>query len=155
MRPSKTGFCARVAKYADGWQTDATPVETFKSRFDKICYYAAKQGRDTSAFQSCLHLMVNINDDQEKAYQEAERFLAQYYGAGTISRERADLWLACGPPEAVVEKIQAYIDADCTTPVLRFVAHDLEGQLNRCIKEVLPAFQNRLKRYRRHAGTRR
>ena len=51
-----------------------------------------------------------------------------------------DLWLACGSPEAVAEKIQSYIDAGCKTPVLRFVSPDLKGQLQRCIDEVLPAF---------------
>ena len=130
----------RVAKYADGWQTDATAVETFRSRFDKIREYAAEQGKDPSNLQSCLHLMVNINDNRNKAYQEAEKFLSQYYGAGAITRERAELWLAYGPPEAVAEKIQSYIDAGCTTPVLRFVGPDLEGQLNRCIQEVMPVF---------------
>ena len=133
----------RIAKYADGWQTDATSVDTFRERFDKIREYAAKEGRDPSKLQSCLHLMVNINEDRDKAYQEAEEYLSQYYGAGAITRERAELWLAYGPPEAVVEKIQAYIDAGCTTPVLRFVGPDLEGQLNRCIQEVLPAFTRR------------
>lgn len=131
----------RIAKYADGWQTDATPVETFRNRFDRIRDYAAKLGRDPSNFQSCLHLMVNINEDRDKAFQEAAQFLAQYYGAGSITRERADLWLASGPPEAVIEKIQSYIDAGCTTPVLRFVAQDMEEQLARCISEVLPAFK--------------
>jgi len=85
--------------------------------------------------------MVNINSDRDKAYKEAEVFLTSYYGAGAISRERAELWLAYGPPEAVIEKIQAYIDAGCTTPVLRFVSPDLSGQLQRCIEEVLPAFR--------------
>ena len=130
----------RIAKYADGWQTDATPVDTFRSRFDKIREYASKQGNDPSILQSCLHLMVNINEDRDKAYQQAEKFLSQYYGAGAITRERAELWLAYGPPEAVVEKIQAYIDAGCTTPVLRFVGPNLEEQLNRCIQDVMPAF---------------
>jgi hypothetical protein len=50
---------------------------------------------------------VNINDDRERAYQEAEVFLTTYYGAGTISKERAELWPAYGPPEAVIEKVQA------------------------------------------------
>ncbi len=90
---------------------------------------------------SCLHLMVNINNDRDKAYKEAETFLTSYYGAGAISKDRAELWLAYGRPEAVIEKIQAYIDAGCTTPVLRFVSPDLSGQLHRCIEEVLPAFQ--------------
>ena len=131
----------RIAAHGDGWQTDATPVETFKSRFDRIRQYAAEQGRDPTGFQSCLHLMVNINNDRDKAYKEAESYLAQYYGSGAISAERAELWLAYGPPEAVIEKIRAYLEAGCTTPVLRFVSPDLNGQLKRCIEEVLPAFR--------------
>ena len=131
----------RVAIHGDGWQTDATPVDTFRTRFDTIRTYAVRQGRDVSQFESCLHLMVNINNDREQAYREATTFLTSYYGTGTISRERTDLWLAYGPPEAVIEKIHAYLDAGCTTPVLRFVAPNLHDQLQRCIAEVLPAFR--------------
>jgi alkanesulfonate monooxygenase SsuD/methylene tetrahydromethanopterin reductase-like flavin-dependent oxidoreductase (luciferase family) len=131
----------RVARHADGWQTDATPVETFRERFQRIREYAAELGRDPSRLDSCLHLYVNINDDIERAYQESFQFLAEYYGAGAITDERARLWLACGPPGAVIEKVQAYLDAGCTMPVLRFVSPDLPGQLQRCIEEVLPAFQ--------------
>jgi alkanesulfonate monooxygenase SsuD/methylene tetrahydromethanopterin reductase-like flavin-dependent oxidoreductase (luciferase family) len=131
----------RVATHADGWQTDATPVETFRARFDIIREYAARQGRDPSGLDSCLHLMVNINDDRECAYREAETFLTSYYGAGVVSREKTELWLAYGPPAAVVEKIQAYIDAGCTMPVLRFVSPHLKEQLQRCIEQVMPAFR--------------
>ena len=131
----------RVATYGDGWQTDATPVETFRQRFERIREYAESQGKDSSKLESCLHLMVNINDDRQQALKEAQHFLQSYYGAGTVSQEKADLWLACGSPEAVVEKIQAYIDAGCTMPVLRFVSPDLKGQLRRCIEDVLPAFR--------------
>jgi alkanesulfonate monooxygenase SsuD/methylene tetrahydromethanopterin reductase-like flavin-dependent oxidoreductase (luciferase family) len=131
----------RVAMHADGWQTDATPVETFRQRFDTIRTYAARQGRDPSQLESCLHLMVNINDDRERAYREAETFLTSYYGAGAVSRERTELWLAYGPPAAVIDKIHAYIAAGCTMPVLRFVAPNLTEQLQRCIAEVLPAFR--------------
>jgi alkanesulfonate monooxygenase SsuD/methylene tetrahydromethanopterin reductase-like flavin-dependent oxidoreductase (luciferase family) len=131
----------RVAAHADGWQTDATPVETFRQRFDTIRNHAARRGRDPSTLDSCLHLMVNINDDRDVAFREAETFLRSYYGAGAVSRERAELWLAYGPPAAVIEKIQAYIDAGCTMPVLRFVSPHLKDQLQRCIEEVLPTFQ--------------
>jgi alkanesulfonate monooxygenase SsuD/methylene tetrahydromethanopterin reductase-like flavin-dependent oxidoreductase (luciferase family) len=116
-------------------------VEVFHDRFAKIRDYAAKRGRDPSKLDSCLHLMVNINEDRDQAFREAETFLGSYYGAGAVSKERAELWLAYGPPEAVIEKIQAYIDAGCTMPVLRFVSPDLKGQLQRCIEEVLPAFR--------------
>jgi hypothetical protein len=87
--------------------------------------------------------MVNINDNPDVAFREAETFLRSYYGAGAVSHERAKLWLAYGPPSAVIAKIQAYIDASCTTPVLRFVSPTLKEQLQRCIEEVLPAFRVR------------
>jgi alkanesulfonate monooxygenase SsuD/methylene tetrahydromethanopterin reductase-like flavin-dependent oxidoreductase (luciferase family) len=132
----------RVAAHADGWQTDATPVETFRQRFDAIRGYAARLGRDPAKLESCLHLMVNINDDRDKAFSEAESFLRSYYGAGAVSRDRAELWLAYGPATAVIEKIQAYLDAGCTMPVLRFVSPNLKDQLQRCIEEVLPAFRD-------------
>ena len=131
----------RVARHADGWQTDATPVETFRDRFSRIQRYAAELGRDPEALDSCLHLYVNINDDADRAFAESVEFLAEYYGAGAITDERSKLWLAVGPPEAVVEKIQAYVAAGCKTPVLRFVGPDLKEQLSRCIEEVLPAFR--------------
>ncbi len=131
----------RVATHADGWQTDATPVDTFRHRFDTIQHYAAQQGRDASVLDACLHLMVNINEDRDQAFEEATTFLRSYYGAGAVSRERAELWLAYGSPQAVIDKIAAYLEAGCTTPVLRFVSpHPLE-QLQRCIDEVLPAFR--------------
>ena len=140
--PTVDRILRRVAAHGDGWQTDATPVETFRQRFGRIREYAEGQGRDASKLVSCLHLMVNINDDREQGLKEAQQFLQSYYGAGAVSQERTDLWLACGSPQAVAEKIHAYLDAGCTTPVLRFVSPDLEGQLRRCIEEVMPLFLN-------------
>jgi alkanesulfonate monooxygenase SsuD/methylene tetrahydromethanopterin reductase-like flavin-dependent oxidoreductase (luciferase family) len=131
----------RVATYADGWQTDATPVETFRQRFETIRQYAARQGRDAGKLDSCLHLMVNINEDREQAFREATTFLRSYYGAGAVSRERAEMWLADGAPQAGLDHIAAYLDAGCTTPVLRFVSPHPTTQLHRCIEEVLPAFR--------------
>ncbi|ETW93288.1 MAG: hypothetical protein ETSY1_39875 [Candidatus Entotheonella factor] len=132
----------RVATHADGWQTDATPVETFRHRFDTIRHYAAEQGRDGDQLESCLHLMVNINEDRDRAFHEAATFLSAYYGAGAVSQERAEMWLAYGSPQAVIDKIAAYLDAGCTTPVLRFVSPHPTEQLQRCIDEVLPAFRS-------------
>ena len=131
----------RVATYGDGWQTDATPFDTFRKRFETIKTYAAEQGRDPSQLESCLHLMVNINDNRDEGFEQASSFLMRYYGAGYITRERTELWLAYGSPQQVIEKIQSYIDAGCTMPVLRFVSPDLNGQLQRCIEEVMPAFR--------------
>ena len=131
----------RVARHADGWQTDGMPVGTFRERFYRIRGYAAEVGRDPSRLESCLHLYVNISDNQEQAYREAEAFLTEYYGAGVISSDRAQVWLACGSPQAVIDKISSYIEAGRTMPVMRFVSSDLEGQLQRCMGEVMPALK--------------
>ncbi|MCZ6615549.1 MAG: LLM class flavin-dependent oxidoreductase, partial [Chloroflexi bacterium] len=128
----------RVAKYADGWQTSPISAEGFRQRFATIREYAAREGRDPSKLDSCLHLMVNINDDREAAAKEGAEFLTHYYGAHPFWTEHFDDWVAHGPPDAIAEKIQSYIDAGCTTPVLRFVSMDLKAQLRRCIEEVFP-----------------
>jgi hypothetical protein len=48
--------------------------------------------------------------------------------------------LAFGSPTAVVDKIERFIAAGCTTPILRFTSADQRGQLERCLAEVMPAF---------------
>ena len=63
----------RVATHGDGWQTDATPVDTFNDRFNRIKTYAAERGRDPSQLDSCLHLMVNINEDREPGLPGIDR----------------------------------------------------------------------------------
>jgi alkanesulfonate monooxygenase SsuD/methylene tetrahydromethanopterin reductase-like flavin-dependent oxidoreductase (luciferase family) len=129
----------RVARIADGWQTDATPPEVFRERWERIQEYSAEYGRAGQVNHVSLHLMVNINDDAAAARREAIEFLGKYYGEGHVSDEALGHWLAFGSPQAVIEKIASFIEAGCTTPVLRFVAHDQRGQLERCLSEVLPA----------------
>ena len=131
----------RVATHADGWQTDSTPVAAFRERLDAIRQHVDKLGRDAAGFDGSLHMMVNINEDRDQAFEEATTYLGSYYGAGAVSRERAETWLAYGSPQAVIDKIAAYIEAGCTIPILRFVAPNPREQLQRCIEEVLPAFR--------------
>ncbi|MBI4200133.1 MAG: LLM class flavin-dependent oxidoreductase [Chloroflexi bacterium] len=129
----------RVAAYGDGWQTDATTPETFRRRWDMAREHAERLGRDPSKLESCIHLMVNINEKKETAFREAEEFLSLYYGTGRITHEQMETWLAYGSPQAVIEKIQPYLEAGCTMPVLRFVSRNFPAQVERAIREVLPA----------------
>ena len=137
----ETRALRRVARIANGWQTDATPVAVFQERWERIRSYAADFGRAEEVQQSCLHMMVNINDDEDAARRETVAFLDHYYGVGAIPDEAVDLWLAVGTPEKVAEKISAYIAAGCTTPVLRFCTPDQRGQIERCAAEVAPLIQ--------------
>jgi alkanesulfonate monooxygenase SsuD/methylene tetrahydromethanopterin reductase-like flavin-dependent oxidoreductase (luciferase family) len=128
----------RVGLTADGWMTDNTPVARFQERWNLIRRVAHEAGRATASMESALHLMVNINDDRSAAFEESVRFLHMYYSPG-MTREYIEGWLACGPPAAVVAKIRAYVDAGCTTPILRFASWDQKGQLVRALAEVMPA----------------
>jgi alkanesulfonate monooxygenase SsuD/methylene tetrahydromethanopterin reductase-like flavin-dependent oxidoreductase (luciferase family) len=131
----------RVARLADGWQTDATPPAAFRERWSQVREYAAEYGRADQVTHASLHLMVNINDDAAQARRESVEFLDRYYGVGDVSEEKLKVWLAYGPPSAVIECIGQYLEAGCTTPVLRFTSLDQVGQLERCVRDVLPAFR--------------
>jgi alkanesulfonate monooxygenase SsuD/methylene tetrahydromethanopterin reductase-like flavin-dependent oxidoreductase (luciferase family) len=133
----------RVARLADGWQTDGTPPEVFKERWAQIRGYAAEYGREAEVTHASLHLMVNIGDDAGAARRESVEFLDRYYGTGTVTEEKLASWLAFGPPDAVIDKIGRFIEAGCNTVVVRFTSPDQRGQLERCLAEVLPAFSSR------------
>jgi alkanesulfonate monooxygenase SsuD/methylene tetrahydromethanopterin reductase-like flavin-dependent oxidoreductase (luciferase family) len=128
----------RVGLMADGWMTDNTPVARFQERWDRIRQVAREAGRPTADMESALHLMVNINDDRRAAFDEAMKFLHTYYSPA-MTRDYIEGWLACGPPAAVVAKIRAYVDAGCTTPILRFASWNQRRQLERALAEVMPA----------------
>jgi alkanesulfonate monooxygenase SsuD/methylene tetrahydromethanopterin reductase-like flavin-dependent oxidoreductase (luciferase family) len=128
----------RVGLMADGWMTDNTPAARFKERWELIRGVARAAGRPTETMESALHLMVNINDDRSAALEEAVKFLQTYYSPA-MTREYIEGWLAYGPPAAVVEKIRAYVNAGCTTPIVRFASWDQKGQLVRALADVMPA----------------
>ena len=128
----------RVARLADGWQTDSTPPAVFRERWTRIREYAAEEGRADLVTEATLHLMVNINDDADAAYRESVEFLDKYYGVGAVSSEYIESWLAFGSPEAVAAKIATFIEAGCTTPILRFTSPNQLEQLERCVGEVMP-----------------
>jgi alkanesulfonate monooxygenase SsuD/methylene tetrahydromethanopterin reductase-like flavin-dependent oxidoreductase (luciferase family) len=137
-RATEDRILRRVARLADGWQTDGTPPKVLRDRWQRIRAYAADEGRAGEVTRMSLHLMVNINDDASAARAESVEFLDRYYGTGTVDEETLRHWLAFGSPSAVVDKIATFIAAGCTTPILRFSSFDQLGQLGRCAADVLP-----------------
>lgn len=133
----------RVARIANGWQSDETPPALFAERWARIRSYATEYGRADQVTDASYHLMVNINDDPDAAFRESGQFLDHYYGVGRFNNDEVRRsWLAVGPPERVIEKIQTFLDGGCTTPVVRFTALDQTGQLNRFLRDVAPAFSH-------------
>jgi alkanesulfonate monooxygenase SsuD/methylene tetrahydromethanopterin reductase-like flavin-dependent oxidoreductase (luciferase family) len=131
----------RVARLADGWQIDVCPPDLFRERWQQVRQYAAEYGRSDEVIDSSVHLMVNIDDDEQRAREASVDFLSHYYGAGRLDPNKLEDWLAVGSPATVAEKIRPFVDAGCTIPILRFTSSDQVGQVRRWAEEVLPAFQ--------------
>jgi alkanesulfonate monooxygenase SsuD/methylene tetrahydromethanopterin reductase-like flavin-dependent oxidoreductase (luciferase family) len=130
----------RIARLADGWQTDGIPPNEFKVVWERIRAEADGLGRGASMSHASLHLMVNVNADVSAARRDAIEFLEHYYGSGVISDEKVAAWLAAGPPEAVAERINEYVDAGCTTVIVRFAGVDQVRQLHDFRERIEPLF---------------
>lgn len=133
----------RVGRLGDGYMTDAVTVDEFRWRWERIGGYAADAGRDPSALGASIHLMVNVGDDAAAAFDEARRFLAQYYGED-FGRAYLKVWVLSGAPEAVAARLRAYLDAGCTVPIVRFASWEQEKQLDRFVGEVVPQLRDLL-----------
>ena len=128
---------ARIGRLGDGYMTDRISPGEFAARWAFVREAAGAAGRDPGRLESAIHLMVNVNADPRRAYEEAKRFLDTYYSYDATP-EIMDLWVAYGPPDTVAEKIHRYVEAGCTLPILRFASFDQRSQLELAARSVMP-----------------
>ena len=137
------GALERVGRLGDGYMTDAITVEEFAWRWRRVREHAAAAGRDPATLGSCIHLMVNVGADADRAFDEARHFLRSYYG-DVFDRSYLQTWVISGPPEVVAERLRAYLEAGCTIPVLRFASSAQIEQLERFVADVVPQLRDAL-----------
>jgi len=130
----------RVARHADGWQTSLSDVDDLAWRLADIRDKLAAEGRDPSGFETHLYHNVNINEDEDMAYEESKRFLERYYGQ-EFPPARIRSWCAMGPPSRCVEHLLAYRRLGISEVALRITGWDQEAQFERLAGEVLPALE--------------
>ncbi len=128
----------RITRHASGWMTTWLSPEDFADRWGLLRESLGAEGRDVAAFDNTLYYNVNINDDREAAAAESKRFLDLYYGFD-ISRPRLDVWVAYGPPDEVAAKLRAFAAVGAKEITIRLTSWDQRGQLERLMREVLPA----------------
>ncbi len=127
--------CRRVATLGDGWMTDGGPTPAvFAARWQLLSRHLREAGKDPDTFPTSYHMMININDDPRRAWDDGVNFLTRYYGP--MREDFLRVWLAAGPAEDVAARIQAYIDAGCRLPILRFAAWDAPVQIRRFLDGV-------------------
>jgi alkanesulfonate monooxygenase SsuD/methylene tetrahydromethanopterin reductase-like flavin-dependent oxidoreductase (luciferase family) len=132
------GAMQRVGTFADGYITMGVTANELAKRLTVIQDAADAIGRDLSKFEVAIHGMVNINDDKQRAYDQAKDYFNHYYGPTYPPESLIKVWLAHGPPKDCARLIQDWIDMGITTPVLRFTAKDQREQVMRFTDEVLP-----------------
>ena len=128
----------RVGTLADGYITMGVTAKELAKRLAVIEDAADAVGKDLSNFEVAIHGMVNINDDKQRAYDQAKDYFNHYYGPTYPPESLIEVWLAHGPPQDCARLIQDWIDMGITTPVLRFTAKDQREQVTRFTDEVLP-----------------
>jgi alkanesulfonate monooxygenase SsuD/methylene tetrahydromethanopterin reductase-like flavin-dependent oxidoreductase (luciferase family) len=127
----------RVARLADGWLSTVVTPRDFKRRWNEIQEAALAEGRHPDRMTSSVHLMINLNNDEENARADAKSFLDPYYSTD-VRPETMDAWGAYGPPKLVIDRIGEYIEAGVELPILRFASFDQDAQINRALEELLP-----------------
>jgi len=90
-------------------------------------------------FEVAIYHNINVDQDRDRAFAEAKRFLDSYYSVD-YRQDMLKLWVAAGSPAQCVQSLQRYVDAGATTILLRVVGYDQKGQFKRVTEEILPAF---------------
>lgn len=126
----------RVGRLGDGVVTTyLTDADCVKLR--ELCDAAfQKHGRPRAGFPMCVYTTVRIEDDAAQAEAVTADFLTKYYGGGVNFRGLMGL----GAPGAVVDTLKRYEAAGVTDLCIRFAGTDQLQQLERFVKDVLPAF---------------
>lgn len=130
----------RIARLADGWMVSRITPDDFSQRLQEILAARRQEGKSTATFENALYYNANINEDREAAYSESKRFLDAYYNTDW-PEEWVRVEVAHGSPQEVIEKIHSYAAAGVKEITFRITSFDQRGQLERLMKEVLPALQ--------------
>jgi alkanesulfonate monooxygenase SsuD/methylene tetrahydromethanopterin reductase-like flavin-dependent oxidoreductase (luciferase family) len=126
----------RVGRLGDGVVTTYCTEDDCR-RLRELCDAAfEKHNRARPGFPMCVYTTVRIEHDASKAEAVTAEFLKTYYGGGVNFRGLMGL----GTPGAVIDTLKRYESAGVTDLCIRFAGTDQLAQLERFVKDVLPAF---------------
>jgi alkanesulfonate monooxygenase SsuD/methylene tetrahydromethanopterin reductase-like flavin-dependent oxidoreductase (luciferase family) len=128
----------RVVKHADGWETSLWEPGDVGWRLQELCRLAEAAGRDPTKIEKHLYHNINVNDNRDAALEESKRFLDTYYSTDFEPSNVAG-WTATGSPGQCIEHLRVYKELGFDEITLRMTGWDQFGQLERVMREVLPA----------------
>ena len=107
-----------MARLADGWMTTFKSPEEVQTSLAMIREYARELGHELKPdFEVAIYHNINVDEDRDRAFAEAKRFLDSYYSVD-YRQDMLKLWVAAGSPAQCVQSLQRYVDAGATTILL-------------------------------------
>jgi probable F420-dependent oxidoreductase len=127
----------RVLRLGDGWFPIPRSPEVFVAQWERLQVLAREMGKDAQALPRCVYTTLNINTDVAQAQREMQAFAEGYYSApyDVLVRQQG---LCAGTAASCADWLNAFVAAGAQTLVLRFGSPDQFGQLERCVRDVLP-----------------
>jgi alkanesulfonate monooxygenase SsuD/methylene tetrahydromethanopterin reductase-like flavin-dependent oxidoreductase (luciferase family) len=109
----------RAARHGDGWLPMWLTPSRLRQRADRLAELAAEHGRPRPAVT--LLVGVNLDNDEARARQEADRHLRGQYGIGLEAVER---WTPVGRIGRVLSQLEEYVTVGVTEFILFPLAAD-------------------------------
>jgi probable F420-dependent oxidoreductase len=127
----------RALRLGDGWFPISRSPEVFAAQWERLQALAREMDRDVQALPRCVYTTLNINTDVAQAQREMQTFIEGYYSAPyeILARQQG---LCPGTAASCADWLNAFVAAGAQTLVLRFGSPDQFGQLERCVRDVLP-----------------
>jgi len=127
----------RAARLGDGWMPYLYSPRAYAQSVERITSIAAEAQRDLSAFEWMQFLFTNVQDDAERAREEAAGFLGGTYSQDF--RPMVDRVAAAGTPDQVAARVQEFVDAGARHVVFAIGASgDRLAMMRRILSEVVP-----------------
>ena len=119
----------RIGSHADGWLPQISPEE-YAAGLTLVREAVDEAGRDPDDVVHAAYIDAVIAPTEEEAFDVARRFIDAYY-AWEIPDAGVRRAAALGPPAAVAERIDEYVEAGVERFVVRFPAENQREQLAR------------------------
>jgi alkanesulfonate monooxygenase SsuD/methylene tetrahydromethanopterin reductase-like flavin-dependent oxidoreductase (luciferase family) len=124
------------ARLGDGIITTYLTDDDCRTLRERCKDALARHGRSLPGFPLCVYTTVRLDADVTTAETLTRAFLQQYYGGGVHYRGLMGL----GPASTVLDMLKRYEAAGVTDVCIRFAGTDQIAQLDRFIREVVPAY---------------
>lgn len=121
----------RVVDHGAGWFPVAASPDAVAHGADQIRADLEAAGRDPETLEVAFYLDVFVEDSGEAALEAYRRFVEAYYAGKSLTDAELRQRGAVGTPEAVRDRLDAYVAAGVDRFVVRFPTANQYAQLDR------------------------